>query len=60
MEDEFGKEIENLVKSTIAAMDSAFMSDDFLESADKSFNEIPNFMSKMSLAEDHVDSSDTA
>lgn len=59
MQDDFGKEIEALIRGTISALDSAFMSDDFLESADKSFGEIPNFMSKMSLAEEHVDSSDT-
>lgn len=50
-DDDFALEIERLVEETCAAIDSAYMSEEFLTAANESFNRIPIFKTLQEQAE---------
>lgn len=55
---DFALEIEKLIKETCAAIDSAYMSEDFLSSANESFDRIPSLKNLKTLLEKDVNPSD--
>jgi hypothetical protein len=57
---DFASQIEQLIADTCAAIDSAYLSEDFLESANKSYDRIPILRDLGSQAEKDGDTTDPA
>jgi len=57
---DFAELIENLVAEASAAIDSALMSDEFLQAVDQSLVQIPNTMGEQPPTEQHANTSDTS
>lgn len=57
---DFATALEQLIADTCAAIDSAYMSEDFLESANEAFDKIPIFKSLKQQAEQDGDKTDPA
>lgn len=58
---DFAQKILDLVKETCSAIDSAFMSEDFVKQVDESFGEIPNIAGDSHTpAENHVNASNSS
>lgn len=57
---DFGRYIDDLIASAGAAIDSALMSDDFVEGVDEALGDIDNLARALSPTEKHGDTPDTA